>query len=117
MSRTGSFFLSDFGQQFTVRGRPERALSSSARTPPARYRDRRCRTVGTDVPHRSAISVCAMPSTASSTILARRASAALSARDDAILASFSRSPIRNASGPATHLPLCLRKKETFLSQH
>jgi len=58
-----------------------------------------------------------LPSTASSTILARRASAALSARDDAILASFSRSPIRNASGPATHLPLCLRKKETFLSQH
>ncbi len=76
----------------TVRGLPERGMSSSAAMPPAWYRDRQCRTVGTDVPHRPATSVCGSPSAARSTILARRATPALPARDEAILDSFSRSP-------------------------
>ena len=95
----------------TVLGRPERGRSSSALIPAATYRDRHSRTVGTDVPHRSATSVCGSPSAASSTIRARRARPASPAREEAILASFSRSPALSTSTAATRIALIVSKRK------
>ncbi len=91
-----------------------RSRSSYALIPAAWYRDRHSRTTGTLTPARWATSVCDRPSAASSTILARHASLTLAARDDAIPASFSRPPFRNARAVATHLLHGVRRKVTLL---
>ena len=112
----GSSVVTTIFTSLTVLGRPDRGRSSRALIPAATYRDRQWRTVGTDVPHRWATSVCGSPSAASSTIRARRARPASPAREEAILASFSRSPFRRISGAVTRMPQ-LSQKETFLTRH
>ena len=111
----GSSVVTTIFTSSTDLGRPDLGRSSSALIPAATYRDRQWRTVGTDVPHRSATSVCGSPSAASSTILARRARPASPALEEAILASLSRSPVRSTSGAATRIPRLSQTERNFPS--
>src|SRR5213076_2664615 len=111
----GSSVVTTIFTSSTDLGRPDLGRSSSALIPAATYRDRQWRTVGTDVPHRSATSVCGSPSAASSTILPRRARPASPALEEDILASLSQSTVRSTSGAATRIPRLSQTERNFPS--